>query len=142
MNPFEYIKELKQTIVSEAKEVGVSKDNDGPTMTAKEHYIRTLNLLSLLETSLKDAEYNYEIESIHNTIKTFEEYTVFQEELNDDVIIFQPIAVTDNELSSIDMNSLADILTKLRDSGEIKENILLLPPDINVFRAKLSKTTE
>ena len=69
-------------------------------------------------------------------VKTFDEYIVLQRQLNEDIIIFQP---TTSDISSIDMCSLADILTKLRDSGQVKENIVLLPPDINVFRAKLSR---
>ena len=57
--------------------------------------------------------------------------------LNEDIIIFQPV-VTQDEFSTVDMQSLAEVLTKLRDAGQIKENIVLLPPNINVFRAKLS----
>ena len=34
---------------------------------------------------------------------------------NDEVIIFQPVAVNESEFSDIDMQSLADVLTKLKN---------------------------
>ena len=95
-------------------------------------------MLQVLETEMQEAEYNYQVVSTDFTVKTFGELTVLQKELNENVLIFQPV-VTDEELSAIDMQSLADVLKKLRDSGQIKENMILLPPNINVFRAKLAR---
>lgn len=142
MNPFEHINELKQFIMTEVKNAGINKNYLGKDISEAEHYKQMLNMLNILENDMAEAEYNYQVESINHEVKVFNELTVLQKELNEDVIIFQPIAVGETELSAIDMQSLADVLTKLRDSGEIKENILLLPPNINVFKAKLAKTTE
>ena len=138
MNPFEYINDMKQMLRTEVKEKGI-QPND--TITQKEHYTRMLNMLNILEEELKNAEYNYQIESVNGEITTFDELAVNKSQLNDDVIIFQPSAVTE-DFSMIDMQSLADVLTKLRDDGQIKENIILLPPDIGVFKAKLTNNKE
>lgn len=139
MNPFERIEEMRQALKAEIKNNNIKSDD---YIKQIEHYKRMVGMLNILEEEMKDAEYNYQIESIDSKVKVFDELTVLQQELNDNVIIFQPVAINDVELSAIDMQSLADILTKLRDSGEIKENILLLPPNINVFKAKLAKNEE
>ena len=139
MNPFERIEEMRQALKAEIKNNNIKSDD---YIKQIEHYKRMVGMLNILEEEMKEAEYNYQIESIDSKVKVFDELTVLQQELNDNVIIFQPVAVNDVELSAIDMQSLADILTKLRDSGEIKENIILLPPNINVFKAKLAKNEE
>lgn len=136
MNPFERIKELKQILKAEIVSNGI-KESD--TITQGEHYRRMVGMLNVLEEELKNAEYCYEVESTNQTVQTFDELTVFQKDLNEDVIIFQPIATSEEELTAVDMKSLADVLTQLHDNGQIKENILILPPNINVFRAKLAK---
>lgn len=135
MNPFERIEEMKQILKAEVKNNGIKGDD---CITQLEHYKRMLGMLNILEGEMKDAEYNYQIEYVNGKIKTFEEFTVFQKELNENVIIFQPVTTSD-EFTTVDMQSLADILTRLRDSGQIQENILLLPPNINVFKAVLSE---
>lgn len=139
MNPFERIEEMRQALKAEIKNNNIKSDD---YIKQIEHYKRMVGMLNILEEEMKEAEYHYQIESIDSKVKVFDELTVLQQELNDNIIIFQPVAVNDVELSAIDMQSLADILTKLRDSGEIKENILLLPPNINVFKAKLAKNEE
>lgn len=135
MNPFERIEEMRQILKTE-----VVSNNIQPTdtITQIEHYKRMMGMLDVLEAELKDAEYNYEIESVDYEVKTFDEMTVLQKELTEDVLIFQPIAIGEAELSAVDMHSLADVLTKMRDNGQIQANMLLLPPNINVFRAKLT----
>lgn len=125
-------------MLSEAKNA-LSKESQ--TITVKEHYDYIYKMLLLLERDLKDAEYNYQVESLNHKVKTFEELTVLEKELNDDVIIFQPV-IGEEDITALDMNSLADVLKRLRDDGQIKENILLLPPNINVFRAVLAVPTE
>lgn len=137
MNPFERIEEMKGILKSEIINNNIKGDD---VITQKEHYSKMVNMLNVLKEEMKDAEYNYQIESVNHTIQTFEELSVFQMQLNEDVIIFQPIASYD-EFTTIDMQSLADVLKHLRDSGQIKENIILLPPNISVFRAKLSQPT-
>lgn len=138
MNPFERIEEMRQTLKAEVKNNGI-KGSD--YITQAEHYKRMLGMLNILEEEMKDAEYHYQVESVNHTIKTFEELTVLQRQLNEDVIIFQPVVAQD-EFSAVDMQSLAEVLTRLRDSGQIEENIILLPPNINVFKAVLAKPSE
>ena len=138
MNPFERIEEMRQTLKAEVKNNGI-KGSD--YITQAEHYKRMLGMLNILEEEMKDAEYHYQVESVNHTIKTFEELTVLQRQLNENVIIFQPVVAQD-EFSAVDMQSLAEVLTRLRDSGQIEENIILLPPNINVFKAVLAKPSE
>ena len=136
MNPFERIEEMRQALKSEviSKEIKLSD-----CISQAHHYRRMMNMLNILEEELKNAEYNYQIKSIGNEVKTFGELAVLQSQLNEEVIIFQPVAT--EEITMIDMQSLADVLKKLRDDGQIKENIILLPPNINVFRAVLSQNS-
>lgn len=138
MNPFERIEEMRQTLKAEVINNGI-KGSD--CITQAEHYKRMIGMLNILEEEMKDAEYHYQVESVNHTIKTFEELTVLQRQLNEDVIIFQPVVAQD-EFSAVDMQSLAEVLTRLRDSGQIEENIILLPPNINVFKAVLAKPSE
>lgn len=136
MNPFECIEEMKQTLKSEV----VSKNIKGSDYISQaQHYQRMMSMLNILEEELKTAEYNYEVESLKHEVKTFSDFTVLQEQLNDDVIVFQPVGNID-EISAMDLNSLADILRKLSDSGQIEENMLIIPPNINIFRAKLARS--
>ena len=136
MNPFERIEEMRQVLKSEV----ISKEIKGSDYISQaHHYQRMMNMLNILEEELKNAEYNYQIKSIDNEVKTFGEFAVLQSQLNEEVIIFQPVAT--EEITMIDMQSLADVLKKLRDDGQIKENIILLPPNINVFRAVLSQNS-
>ena len=139
MNPFEYIKELKQAITIDA----TNQENNDKVIPYKEHCSKLINMLNILEIEMKQAEYNYQVTSVnYNDIITFDELTVMQKELNDEVIIFQPVAVNESEFSDIDMQSLADVLTKLKNNNIIKQNILLLPPNINVFKAVLKQPKE
>lgn len=135
MNPFERIKEMKEILKAEIKNNGI-KSND--TITQMEHYKRMVNMLNVLEKEMEDAEYHYQVESIDRTVTTFDDFTVFQQQLNDDVLIFQPMTLSEDDLSIIDMQSLADTLRHLHENGQIKENILLLPPNINILKAKLA----
>lgn len=141
MNPFEHIKELRSLLKTEVKEKNINKFNTEPTITEAEHYSRMLNLLAIIEKDLESAEYNYKIElNGHSKVHTFKEMSFLQSNLNDDVILFQPIS--EDVLSNTDMKSLADILSKLRDTEQIKQNMIILPPGINVFKAVLVKPSE
>lgn len=137
MNPFEKIEEMKQILVSEIKTNNIKKTD---TITQEEHYKRMINMLNILSEELKTAEYYYQAEKITGEIKTFDELPVLQKKLNEDIIIFQPVVV--GEFRQSDMHSLADVLKALKDDGQIKENIIILPPDIEVLRAVLATSTE
>lgn len=137
MNTFDYLDEMIQTIQGKKDAAG-----DTDRMSAKQHYQEMLNMLDILKTEMEMAEYNYVVESLQNEVHTFGEYTVLQKNLNDDLILIQPIALGEAELSAVDMQSLCDILKQSRDKGLIKENIIVLPPNINVFKAKLVSPTQ
>lgn len=138
MNPFEYINELKQVVTKNAADPA----NQGKTISYEEHCKALLNTLNVLEIEMQQAEYNYVVQSVEQKVTTFDELVVLQKELTDEVIIFQPIAIGEAELSAVDMKSLADILTQLRDKDVIKQNMILLPPNINVFKAKLAEPSD
>lgn len=136
MNPFEKINELKEALQQEIQSSGVKPQDTIPCI---DHYQRMFNLLALVEHELKDAEYNYVLSSLDgSTIKTFDKVTIKQEELAPGLLLFSPLTVDDDELNSIDMNSLYEVLCKLKDDGTIKEDILVVPPYINTVRAKLA----
>lgn len=137
MNAFEYIQELKQVVVNNAKD----PSNQNKQLSYKEYCSGLYNTLCVLEKELEMAEYNYEIESVNGEVTTFDEMSFLQKNLNDKVIIFQPVALTEEELTAIDMQSMADVLKKLHDNDIIKENMVIIPPNINIFRAKLAKPT-
>lgn len=138
MNAYEYIQELKQIVVNNAKD----PSNQNKQITYKEHCTGLYNTLCVLEKELGMAEYNYEIETVDGKVMTFDETIFMEKQLNDEVVIFQPIGLTEEEITAIDMQSMADILRKLHDCDIIKENIVLLPPNVNVFRAKLAKPVD
>lgn len=137
MNPFDKINELKLALKQEASTKGVQPTD---TISWLEHYQRMLNMLAVIEHELKDADYNYVVSSLDGRkIKTFDKVTIKQEQLTDGLLVFTPLAVDDGELSTIDMNSLYNILVELRNSGKIKEDVMVLPPYVAVFKAKLAK---
>lgn len=130
MNAFEYIDEMIDVI---------SKSTDGEEIiTKQDHYNSLTSALQMLRQEMENAEYNYVVQSVEQEVITFSELVLLKKQLTDDVIIFQPIAIGEEELSAIDMQSIANTLTQMKDSGIVKENILLLPPNINIFKAKLS----
>ena len=133
MNAFDYIQELKDTINNK-------RQNDTNTnISIEQHYNEILNILDILKIELEQVEYNYELETIDCNIKTFDEYTVTEKQLNENVILFQPLTIDEFDLSEIDLQSLTSILQKLKDKDLIKEDIIIIPPNINIFRAKLVK---
>ena len=132
MNPFDKINQLKDVLRNKAKGV---KGED--TISQFEHYKEMLNLLTILSEELKTAEYNYHIENLdEKTYHTFEEMTFTQEHLTDDILLVQPAAI--DSVLDIDMTSLCNVLQELKDSDRIKEDIVVIPPSINVFKAKLA----
>lgn len=137
MNPFEKIKEMKQILVSEIKTNNIKKTD---TITQEEHYKRMINMLNILSEELKTAEYYYQAEKVTGEIKTFDDFPVLQKQLNDNVVIFQPVVV--GEFRQSDMQSLADVLKALKEDGQINENIMILPPDVEVLRTVLATPIE
>lgn len=133
MNPFEKIEEMKQILANEIKSNNI-KGSD--TITQAEHYKRMVNMLNILKEELKTAEYNYQTEMVNGNIKTFNEFTIVEKQLNDKILIFQPIATED--FRAADMQSLSDVLRRLKEDGQIKENIMILPPDVEILRAVLA----
>ena len=135
MTPFESIAQLRFLLNAEKDD----KKNDGRTISVKEHCERMNTFLDFIESSLEDAEYVYETESIDGEIVNFNDYTLFKKTLNDDVIIFQEAVTPDEDLIEADMESLAESISTFVENGTIKEDVILLAPNVNVFRARLKK---
>ena len=134
MTPYGRIKEMKDYVANQKQICDLSK-----TMTMQEHLDAMGYFLDLLETSLESAEYCYDVSPVTQEMHTLKEYHIMKKQLNEGVVIFQPIAIGEAELSAIDMESMSNVLRKLREAGKIEEDILILPPNINVFRAVLAK---
>lgn len=130
MNAFEYIDEIRNVIESST--------DGGDVIPKKEAYQMVLNVLDMLTTELKDVEYNYVVEAVDGEVITFDNFTVFHKRLNDNVIIIQPIPLGE-AMDQTDYDSLRDVLEAAHQAGQIKESIVILPPGINVFKAKLAK---
>lgn len=134
MNAFEHIDQLEAVIKKNIQE----KDQT-QTITLEEHNKSMLNMLYIIKKCLGDAEYVFQAKRIgHEDYMTFGEYTVLYSHLADDLLLFQPMC-SDGSFLSVDMSSIAEELGKLKQSGRIKEDMILLPPDVNVLRATLRK---
>lgn len=130
MNILNYINEIKDVIEA-------STDGDD-VIKKKDAYQMVLNTLQMLTTACEEAEYNYVVESIDGEVITFDNFVVFQKKLSDNVLIIQPIPLGE-ELVQADYESLREVLEAAHQAGQIKENMVILPPGINVFKAKLAK---
>lgn len=134
-NPFDKINDMKNILQQEAAEV-----NPNDTITYREHFKRMLNMLSILLKDLETAGYNYVIENENDgQYHTFNELTLKAMNLTDDVIIVRPVAVDTMAFDQIDMESLYDVLAKMKNAGRIKEDIIVLPPNIEVLKARLAR---
>lgn len=134
MNPFEKINQMKDILKEEAKTV----DAKG-VITQYEHYSKMLNMLTVLTEELRNAEYNYVIENIDSDeTLTFDEMKFKQMTLTDDLILMQPQSDDIESIGMIDMSLLCDTLSELRESGKIENDILIIPPFVNVLKAKLA----
>lgn len=134
MTPFERIEEMKNIINNQRDTCDLQQN-----MTLEKHFDAMSNFLDVLEKSLETAEYCYDIQPVEQDMHTLKDYHIMEKQLNDNVIIVQPIAIGEAELQAIDIESLADVLKTLKENGKIEEDILLLPPNVNVFRAVLAK---
>lgn len=134
-NPFDKINEMRDILAQEAASV-----NPEDTITYHEHFKRMLNMLTILLKDLEDAGYNYVIEDEkEGRYHTFNELTLKSMNLTDDLIVVRPIAVDTMAFDQIDMESLFNVLCKMKNSGKIKEEIIVLPPNVEILRAKLEK---
>ena len=142
MNAFEYIDEMINHVQKDHEKIRGDDPKGTHPIGYDEHCDILINMLNALKLEMEMAEYNYVIESIEGKVETFENFPVIQKNLNQDLILVQPVAIGEAELAAIDMQSLCDILKKSHDSGIIKENIIVLPPNISVFKAKLITNTK
>lgn len=130
MNAFEYIEEVKGVLAS---------FSDGhEVITKKDAYQMVVDALNMLAAELKDAEYNYVVETVNGEVITFDNFTVLNKRLNDNVLIIQPVPMGE-ELVQADYESLREVLEAAHQAGQIKENMVILPPNISVFKAKLAR---
>lgn len=130
MNPFEYINEIREVIKS--------LPDGNEIITKQQAYQMILNALDILDTELQDAEYNYAIKAIDGELTRLDNFTVSYQQLNEDVILIQPVALL-QDLTQTDYDSLREVLEMAHKTGLIKENIIIVPPDINTFTAKLAR---
>lgn len=137
MNPLNYIEDIRNALIKECQSSDLSD-----TITKQEYYDKIIGILDVLNQSMEDAKFNYEVLTVEKKPIVYEDYTLLKSQLNEDVVIFQPFGFTQDDIDSVDLQSLADILKQLKDNDEIKENIMILPPNVNVFRARLAKDSE
>lgn len=140
MNPFKKLKEIKDMILANAKAANKSLDD---TLTYREHYNQIVSILNIIENELKNAEYNYKIESLKiSDIHVFGELTVKESELNDEILLFQPLSNNGELVTDADLQSLYDILLKMRDKNQITKNMIVIPQYMNVLKAVLANEDE
>lgn len=140
MNPFKKLKEVKDMILANAKAANKSLDD---TLTYREHYNQIVSILNIIENELKNAEYNYKIESLKTSdIHVFGELTVKETELNDEILLFQPLSNNGELVTDADLQSLYDILLKMRDENQITKNMIVIPQYMNVLKAVLANEDE
>ncbi len=133
MNPYQKVESLRSSI---KKAIRVTKDED--LITKKDMYEMMLTFLDLVEVELKNATYNFNVELLDGEEFTFKNMDFDRKKLSDDLFIFQP--KINNNLDSLDIESLAEELSRLIEKRMINENVLLVHPDVNVLRAKLTET--
>lgn len=134
MNPFEKINQMKDILKEESKSVNASD-----TISYFEHYQKMLNMLTILSEELKNAEYNYVIEDMDtDNVQTFNEMKFNISKLTESLLIMQPASQDLEQLGAIDVSSLLNVLKSLKESDKIKEDIIFIPPFINVLKAKLA----
>lgn len=82
------------------------------------------------------SEYRFCAQRITGEVLVIDGLPVSKAQLDEDTYIFQ---LLDDEATATDLESLADILKKMSDAGTIKGNVLLLPSDVIITKAKLVK---
>lgn len=141
MNPFERIKEYRAALLLQIKDTLVRPKD---TLTYEEHYKVLLTFLNLLESDLKTAEYEYVVEKIgkdgeSTMFETYKDMTLQATGIGENLLLFQPIFNDGKDIDNTDIDSLADALEALKGADRIKEDILIIPPGINVFKARLAR---
>ena len=134
MTAFEKIAEMKETLANEYKSNGIKATQ---TITMYEHYQRMLNMLSVLNEELKNAEYCYEVVYKDDKVEAFDDVTVLVHEIGENLLCFQPVITDSGSIYDVDMESLCNTLSTLKEAGEIKEDIMIIPPNVNMIRVRL-----
>lgn len=139
MNPFDRIREYRAALLLQIKDTLVQPSD---TLTYKEHYKTLLTFLKLLEEDLKNSEYEYVLKQYGGNNETgycqYDGMTIQSGMLSDNLLLFQPLFVDHTYSYSPDMESLIDALTALKEAGRFKEDVIVIPPGINIIRAKLA----
>lgn len=134
MTVFEKIAQMSDVLKGQTASVNLDT-----TLTYREHYAQMINMLSILTEELRNAEYNYVVENLENdTHHTFQELNLSASHLNENIILIQPCPENEMQMQMIDMKSLFDIACKMKKSGIVKEDIIFIPPWVNVLKAKLA----
>ena len=129
-NPFQKLNEIKDMVKTHSQD----KDLDD-MISRKDHYKEMYNLITLIEKELADARYQFVFGTLYGEEFSMEnDITMTKKELDEDLTVFQPYLEADNYNSE----EIADALTKYVQQGTIDKNILLLPPEVSILRAKLA----
>lgn len=132
MNPFEYINEMREYLKTEQ---ATATDKEVPIDV---HYNKIHNILDMLEKEITKANFTYTVTNIKGVTEDVNGINLKLMKLTEDVLLFQPVAIGEAELAAIDIQSLASTLKVLRDNGTIDKDMLILPPNVNVFTATLA----
>lgn len=132
MNPFEYINEMREYLKTEQ---ATTTDKEVPIDV---HYNKIHNILDMLEKEITKANFTYTVTNIKGITEDVNGMNLNLMKLTEDVLLFQPVAIGEAELAAIDIQSLASTLKVLRDNGTIDKDMLILPPNVNVFTATLA----
>ena len=129
MNLYTRLEELRQSIA-------YNRDNPSQAINSQQDLYNTMDkFLDLIEMDIKDVEYNFVIENVDGGVRVFDGAALTETQLNEDICLFQ---ILDEE--NVDIESLSDILKQLVDANKIQGNVLLIPPNISVFKAKIAKS--
>lgn len=132
MNPYERINELRDYL----EDIFQKEVEESDSSTVKRLYSLVETGLSLLEKDLSDVEYHFQVKSLKDKIQVFDNQAFSIAELNEDILIFQPM---DTDISAIDLESMSETLSTLVEAGAVNGNILLIPPNVGVLKAKIAK---
>ena len=129
MNLYTRLEELRQSIA-------YNRDNPSQAINSQQDLYNTMDkFLDLIEMDIKDVEYNFVIENVDGGVRVFDGAALTETQLNEDICLFQ---ILDEE--NVDIESLSDMLKQLVYANKIQGNVLLIPPNISVFKAKIAKS--
>ena len=135
MNLYERMQELRKHVKTNQHIAQELRNADTPSITPNELYNKMNVFLDMIEMDIKNIEYNFVIENVDGGVRVFDGAALTETQLNEDICLFQ---ILDEE--NVDIESLSDMLKQLVDANKIQGSVLLIPPNISVFKAKIAKS--